>query len=59
MKIKISTTIRYCQKNASISQLKNNPKNSFPSAIIFGETKVTKEMLYAAKKAQENLECLC
>ena len=39
----ITTTIRYFQKNARISSVKNNHKNS----------KVTKEKFYAAKKLEK------
>ena len=53
MKIKITTTIRHFQKNAPINWLKNNHKNFVHSIIMlrFGQTKVTKEKFYAAKKS--------
>ena len=53
VKIKITTTILYSQKNVGIIQLKKNDKFFFDSIIIlrFGDTKVGKENLYGAKKA--------
>ena len=56
IKIEITTTIIYLQKNARISQLENNHKNCFHSIIMlrFRETKITKEMFYAVKKPVKN-----
>ena len=53
VKIKITTTILYSQKNVGIIQLKKNDKFFFDSIIIlrFGDTKVGKENLYGVKKA--------
>ena len=53
LKIKITTTITYFQKNVRINQLKNNDKNPFDSIIMlrFGETKVTKNKKIWCKKA--------
>ena len=53
MKIKITTTIIYFQKNARIKQLKNNDEFFFDVIIMvrFGETKVAKAKFYAAKKS--------
>ena len=52
MKIKITITVRYFQKNARINQLKDNHKNFVHSIIIlkFGEKKIAKEKFYVAKK---------
>ena len=56
IKIKITTTVRYFWENACIGWLKINHKNSFHSIILlrFGETKVTREKFYAAKKPLKN-----
>ena len=53
MKIKITTTVRYFQKNSHINQLKINLKifcSQYNSVEIWREKKVTKETFYAAKK---------
>ena len=50
MKIKITTTIIYSQKNLRINQLKNNDKIISIIMLRFGETKVTKEKLYGTKR---------
>ena len=53
--MKITTIIRYFQKNALINQLKNNYKvwcDIFYNIIMmrFGEKEITKETFYAAKR---------
>ena len=49
--IKISTTIRFLEQNAHISQLKSNQKNFFCSVIMvkFGKTEIAKQKFYVAK----------